>query len=247
MGGTVNANKKILVVDDTRLFRELEAVFLARAGQVYTASGGEEALAIARRERPDVVVADMDMPGMDGETLCRAIKADRDLHATPVILVIAGDCAAEHARAVSAHADDILAKPLSRIQLNVAVARLLREKPARGLTRVGVEAEVRVRLSRAESSAWGLARDLSRGGIFVESHGRLPVDTEVDLDFRLPNQSAPLRPTARVIWSGPHPKTGAPGMGLRFVRMDRSSTDRIDAYVHECGPIERPARARAEA
>ena len=81
----------------------------------------------------------------------------------------------------------------------------------------------------------------------VESHGKLPVDTEVDLDFRLPNNNAPLRPTARVIWSGKHPKTGAPGMGLRFLRMDRNSTDRIDAFVHECGPSEvRPAAAQLE-
>jgi uncharacterized protein (TIGR02266 family) len=241
----MGANKKILIVDDTRLFRELEAVFLARAGEVLTAASGEDGLQVARREMPDVIVADMDMPGMDGDTLCRAIKADRDLHATPVILVVGMDSAGEHARAVGAHADDILAKPLSRIQLNVAVARLLRDRSTRGLTRVGMASEVRVRLSRADSSAWGVARDLSRGGIFIESHGRLPVDTEVDLDFRLPNQNAPLRPTARVIWSGKHPKTGLPGMGLRFVRMDRTSTDRIDAFVHEWGPAEATASRSA--
>jgi len=230
--------KKILIADDIELFRELEAVFLARMGEITTASNGREALEIALRERPDVVVADLDMPELDGETLCRAIKADRDLCSTPVLLVISGDSPSDHARAVDAHADDILAKPLSRIQLNASVARLLRNRGARGLQRVRVDSEVRVRVSRSHSTAWCVARDLSRGGIFVESHGKLPLNTEVDLDFRLPNHNASLRPSARVIWTGPHPKTGSPGMGLRFVSMDRTSTDRIDEYVHERGPRE---------
>ncbi len=232
--------KKILIVDDTELFRELEAVFLARVGDVVTAASGKEALELARREKPDVVVADIDMPMMDGETLCRAIKADRDMCSTPVILVISGESAEDHARAVRAHADDILAKPLSQIQLSISVARLLRNRESRGLTRVRVDSEVRVRVSRSQSAAWCVACDVSRGGIFVESHGKLPLDTEVELDFRLPNHRASLRPSARVIWTGRHPTTGVRGMGLRFISMDRSSTDRIDEYVHERGPREIP-------
>ena len=110
--------KKILIADDTELFRELEAVFLARMGDIITASSGKQALELALRERPDVVVADIDMPEMDGETLCRAIKSDRDMCSTPVVLEISGESAEDHARAVKAHADDILAKPLSRIRLN---------------------------------------------------------------------------------------------------------------------------------
>jgi uncharacterized protein (TIGR02266 family) len=238
--------KKILIVDDTELFRELEAVFLARVGKVITAASGKEALEIARQEKPDVVIADIDMPEMDGETLCRAIKADRDMCTTPVVLVTSGESAEDHARAVRAHADDILAKPLSRIQLSVSVSRLLRNRMARGLTRVKVEPDVRVRVSRSESTAWCTASDLSRGGIFVESHGQLPLDTEVDLDFRLPNHTASIRPTARVIWAGTHPTTGIPGMGLRFLSMDRKSTDRIDEYVHERGPREIPTASLAE-
>ncbi len=93
--------------------------------------------------------------------------------------------------------------------------------------------DVRVQLVRAGSSAWGVMRDLSRGGVFVESHGRLPVDTEIDLDFRLPNVRRPLRPTAQVMWTGLHPKSRAPGMGLRFLALDRSSTHQIDSFVHQ--------------
>ena len=229
----MEARKKILVVDDTQMFRELEALFLGRLGLILTASSGAEALEIARREQPEVLIADLEMPGMEGDTLCRAIKADRDLHKTPVILVTSGESARDHARAVRAQADDVLSKPLSRIQLTLAVTRLLEAGSRRGLDRVAFDDRISVRLSRAEAAAWGVVRDLSRGGVFIESHGRLPLATEVDLDFRLPNVRVPMRPTAEVVWQGRHPKSGATGMGLRFLALDRSATAQIDAYVHE--------------
>ncbi len=225
--------KKILIADDTRVFRELGSVFLARLGTILTASTGTEALQIARREQPEVVIADFDMPDMCGDNLCRAIKADRDLHRTPVILVTSGQSAEDHARAVRAQADDILMKPLNRIQLGLAVSRLLGEDRHLALARVPFDEDLRVRLARADASSWGVVRDLSRGGVFVESLGKLPVDTELDLDFNLPDVRRPLRPTAQVMWAGLHPKSRAPGMGLRFLALDRTSTQQIDSFVHQ--------------
>jgi uncharacterized protein (TIGR02266 family) len=225
--------KKILVADDMKLFRDLEALFLARLGTILTASTGSEALEIARREQPEVMIADFDMPDMCGDNLCRAFKADRDLHRTPVILVTSGQSAEDHARAVRAQADDVLMKPLNRIQLGLSVSRLLGADRHLAPARVPFDEEVRVRLVRAHASAWGVMRDLSRGGVFVESHGRLPLDTEIDLDFRLPNTRRPLRPTAQVMWTGQHPKSRTAGMGLRFLALDRSSTQQIDSFVHQ--------------
>ena len=227
------ARKKILVADDTGLFRELESVFLARLGTILTASTGTEALEIARREQPEIMIVDFDMPDMCGDNLCRAIKADRDLHRTPVILVTSGHSAEDHARAVRAQADDILMKPLNRIQLGLAVSRLLGEDRHLALARVPFDVDVRVRLVRADAYSWGVVRDLSRGGVFVESMGKLPLGTELDLDFRLPHLNKPLRPTAQVMWAGLHPKSRTPGMGLRFLALDRSSTQQIDSFVHQ--------------
>ncbi len=226
-------HKKILIADDAELFREIESIFLARLGTILTASTGSQVLEIARREQPDVMIVDFDMPDMCGDNLCRAIKADRDLHRTPVILVTSGHSAEDHARAVRAQADDVLMKPLSRTQLGLSVSRLLGADRHLAPARVPMLNDVRVRLVRADSSAWGVMRDLSRGGIFVESHGMLPVDTEIDLDFRIPNVRRPLRPTAQVMWTGLHPKSRAPGMGLRFLALDRSSTHQIDSFVHQ--------------
>jgi len=228
-----STRKKILVVDDAVLFREVETTFLSGAGSILTAASGKEAFEIASREQPDLMIVDLDMPGMAGDTLCMAIKTDPDLRQTPVILVTSGASAEEHARAVRAGADDVISKPLTQIQLQMAAGRLLGDGQPAGLTRITLDNELRVRVERGGASGWGVVRDLSRGGVFIEFHGKLPPATEIDLDFRLPNTRLPLRASAQVRWTGVHPKTGAPGMGLRFVALDRSSTGHIDSYVYE--------------
>ena len=141
----VDAHRKILIVDDTAMFRELESVFLARFGTVLTAGCGEAALATARRELPDVIVTDLHMPGMDGDSLCREVRSDAALRETPVIVVISGENALDRARAVRAGADDVVAKPISRIALVESVNRFLRSQRQPGLERVEMKTDVRIR------------------------------------------------------------------------------------------------------
>jgi uncharacterized protein (TIGR02266 family) len=231
--------RSILVVDDAPLFRDLESLFLARSGRVVTARNADEGLAALRRERPDVAVIDLHMPGMDGDALCQAIKADAEIAATPVILVTGGDDPADRARAIRAGADDVLAKPLSRMTLIHAVNRFLRSPIVRGLARVQIDTAVRIRLP--DEDAWGTSRNLSRGGIFVElDHPILP-NTEVELEFRLPDATTPLAPTAQVVWQ----RAGAPGtpsgLGLQFLALDGPSVQRIEAYVYEHLPASPPS------
>lgn len=83
--------KLILVVDDE--FDVLSAytmLFEFRGFRVRTAANGAEALALARRERPDIVVSDYMMPVMNGADLCVALRADATLRSIPFILASAG-------------------------------------------------------------------------------------------------------------------------------------------------------------
>ena len=227
------ANRVILVADDVAMFRELESVFLARSGTVITASGGHEALELLRTQRTDIAVIDLHMPDLPGDEVCRAVRQDAELRDLPLVLVVPGDTPEDHERAVRAGADDILTKPIDRLSLNGAVARLLQAPGERSRVRVAVEDSVRVRLSRDNAIAYGNARNLSRGGIFVESPGRLPVDTEVRLDFRLPEGEASISPTARVVWQRPRAEDEPPGMGLEFLALARRDTERLAAFVYE--------------
>jgi uncharacterized protein (TIGR02266 family) len=227
----MDIQRKILIVDDTAMFRELNSIFLARFGAVITASSGEAALELIRKQRPSIVVTDLDMPGMGGDALCREVRRDPELAGTPVIIMTSTERAADRARAVRAGANDIVAKPISRMTLVESVGRFMRSGPA-GLERVDLETNVRIRT--ADIEAWGLSANLSRGGIFIEADAVMPSETEVELEFELPETGEPLQSTARVVWAR---EAGSPssrsGMGLQFLAIDREATQQIETFVFE--------------
>ncbi len=231
MGEPADDARTILMVDDVAMFREIGSLFLARAGRVITASDGLEALVLAREERPALIVCDLEMPRMGGEALCQAVKSDPELADTPVIMLVGSHDADDHARAVRAGADDALPKPLNRVTLLEAVNRFLRFERVRGLPRVELEAPVRIRHQGAE--CWGVVRNLSRGGMFIESEPALPLDAELALEFDLPETARTLAPTARVVWQRSPGEGRADGMGLRFVALDAATVRCLEDYVHE--------------
>jgi two-component system, chemotaxis family, sensor kinase CheA len=117
----------VLVVDDTTVVRELERSILEEAGyRVRTARDGREALAALATEPPDLVVTDVDMPGLDGLELTRAIRADRALAGLPVVVVTSKAAEADRMRAMEAGADAYLGKDdLDQRALLGVVGRLL--------------------------------------------------------------------------------------------------------------------------
>jgi len=225
----VDPTPTILIVDDVPLFRELEALFLARCGRVVTASSAGQALEIAARECPAVIVLDAHLPDVGGEELCRRLKRRAPMTQVPIVIVTGSGTAEEYAAAIRAGADDVLPKPLSRMALVETVQRFTRFPEPRGLPRADFRTPVHIRAKGTE--AWGTARNLSRGGMFVECEEAPPSD-EVELEFRLPGCADPLRPSALVVWR----RSGddvPPGFGVRFVALDAPAARRLDAYVHE--------------
>jgi CheY-like chemotaxis protein len=127
----LDAPARILVVDDGADNRAVLEVILAWEGfVVLTAASGDEAIAAVALQPPDLILLDVMMPGMDGYEVLDKLKGDLATKNIPVIMVTAlKDPSAErHAR--SAAADDVLAKPLDRIELVSRVRRLLLLKPA---------------------------------------------------------------------------------------------------------------------
>jgi uncharacterized protein (TIGR02266 family) len=222
--------RTILIVDDIPMFRELGSVFLARSGIVLTAEDGKQGLETAHRRKPDLVIADLHMPGMDGAELCRQIKSDPELKDTPVIIMLSSDEPGDRGRAMRAGADDLLPKPLSRLSLVDAVSRFIAYDTVRGLPRVEVEQPVCVKAR--EEAAWGVVKNLSRGGAFVEIDHVYEPETEVALQFALPEELLEFRPSAEVVWQ--RPSNGMPaGVGLRFLELDGEAARLIDDFVWE--------------
>ncbi len=120
---------RVLVVDDILAnVKLLEARLSAEYFEILTAYSGREALDILSRERVDVVLLDVMMPGMDGFEVCRRIKQTPDLAHLPVIMVTALDQPSDKVQGLEAGADDFLTKPVDDIALITRVKNLARLK-----------------------------------------------------------------------------------------------------------------------
>lgn len=108
----------VLVVDDDELLCEVIAALLASdTYEVSWVTSAHDALEKVQRMQPAVVILDVIMPGVDGFTVCRRIKADPDLDGTAVVLLTALDDALHEERGMAAGADAYLTKPFSPVGL----------------------------------------------------------------------------------------------------------------------------------
>lgn len=120
---------RVLVVDDVSAnVRLLEARLSAEYFDVLTAGTGQGAIDLCERERVDVVLLDVMMPGMDGFETCRRIKSNPKTHHIPVVLVTALDQVSDKVRGLQSGADDFLTKPVDEIALITRVRNLARLK-----------------------------------------------------------------------------------------------------------------------
>jgi two-component system cell cycle response regulator len=120
---------RILVVDDVTVnVRLLEAKLASEYFNVLTAFNGEKALEVARAERPDVVLLDVMMPGMDGFEVCQRLKSDPLTAEIPVVMVTALSDVADRVKGLQAGADDFLTKPVNDVALFARVRSLVRLK-----------------------------------------------------------------------------------------------------------------------
>lgn len=101
---------RVLIVDDDPTTRSLLRGILARRFDVVTASSGDEALASSREHLPDLVLLDVEMPGLDGYETCRRL---RDIGPLPVIFATAHQSLEEHLKAYDAGASDLVTKPVT--------------------------------------------------------------------------------------------------------------------------------------
>ncbi|MFA6972634.1 MAG: response regulator [Gallionella sp.] len=112
------ANATILVVDDTPPNVKLMRVILGDAGyRVIEAYSGAEGLEILHRDRPDVMLLDVRMPGMTGYEVCSRIREDPEFATLPVIMVTSLSLAEERIRGIEAGATDFISKPFNKKEL----------------------------------------------------------------------------------------------------------------------------------
>ena len=117
--------KKILVVEDVDVNRDLVVQLLEDDYEVIEAVNGEEAVALAGRERPDLILMDLSLPVMDGWEATRQIKANDDLKSVPVIALTAHAMKGDEEKAKAAGCNDYMSKPVDENELFAKVAKYL--------------------------------------------------------------------------------------------------------------------------
>src|SRR5437588_4150414 len=119
----------VLVVDDVAANRELLEGHLDELGyDVRQARDGVEALDEVAAEEPDLILLDIDMPGLDGITVCERLKAHATRRLIPVVILTASNDKATRLRGIAAGADDYLSKPFDAKELLVRTSVLLRDR-----------------------------------------------------------------------------------------------------------------------
>ena len=177
-----SAKPVVLVVDDVQANRELLEGHLDQLGyDVRQAADGVEALEAVQHEEPDLVLLDIDMPRMDGLTLCRRLKADPVRRLVPVVLITAYQDRETRLQGLEAGADDFLTKPFDSAELLVRTKALLRDR------------QLNKQLDAAEGIILALARIVEardrytihhaeRVGLYSREIGRAHGLGEADLD-----------------------------------------------------------------
>jgi len=127
--------KRILIVDDHPINLKLAADVLSLAGYgVSTAANAEQALTVLREVRPDAILMDIAMPGMDGLALTRLLRTDIRLAGVPIIALTASAMKGDDTKAIEAGCDGYITKPIDTRTLPEQVAAYIagnRGKPSR--------------------------------------------------------------------------------------------------------------------
>lgn len=119
--------KRVLLVDDEEGILSLISATLGYDNRydLTVARNGQEALSVAKRERPDLVILDLLMPALDGCAVCRAIKESPATAHAKVIVLTALAQSTDRQRAAAAGADDFITKPFSPTKLLAKVSEML--------------------------------------------------------------------------------------------------------------------------
>ena len=127
------AGARIMIVENNQEQRQQTAVRLRAAGyRVVTAETGTQAVATARAEQPDLIVLDIDLPGLDGMAVCRQLKLDPALSAIPVMFCSARTSGLDRMVGLTLGADAYIAKPLEPGELRLRIRHLLARTSRRG-------------------------------------------------------------------------------------------------------------------
>lgn len=219
--------KKILIVDDLKPFVEQEKSILSRADvHIFTATSGTEALTIHKNVKVDLMVVDIDMPGMSGDELCSIIREDPELRDVSVLMVTRPR-EADILRCKNCGANDYIKKPIDEKVL-IEKATTLLGVPIRKAYRVFVNVSVKGEGERIKFIATSV--NISTSGILIEAKKSLNVGAIVHCSFFLSGTST-ISATGKVVRIIKKPTEDTYQYGIKFTSISDAARQIIGEFV----------------
>ena len=223
--------KKILLVDNLKSVLEREKGLLNRdAFHIFTAASGEEALAIHRNEKVDIILMDLNMPDMPGDEVTRLIRQDPELKKVSILLATLLDNEEEKDRCMQAGANATIRKPLNRDDLTEKLAEFL-GIPARQAIRI----IVKIKLEGKVGGDFFIANtvDVSTGGLLFECDRDIPVGSVIESSFFLPSGSGFGRIIAKAEVVRIAPSEGYKRYGIKFIEFKEGNPELVGEFIEK--------------
>jgi CheY-like chemotaxis protein len=222
---------KILLVDNISSVLEREKTMLDRKDfQIFTATRGDEALEIHAKEKVDVIIMDLRMPGMSGDELCRKVRASNDLKRVSIIMATLSDDPKELALCKASGANVCLQKPLRKDDVMAALSKFL-DVPRRQSIRI----LVRVKMDGLIGGEFFIANtvDVSATGLLFECERQIAIGNTVEASFFLPGNGSFHRIVANseIVRVVPGDTGKEVRYGVTFREFKEGSSDQISTYV----------------
>jgi two-component system chemotaxis response regulator CheY len=224
------ATRKILIADEMDSFLAEEKTILSRREfEIFATKSGREALEIHKKERVDLILADLNLPDLAGDELARLIRSDPALRKVS-ILIISTQRRADIDRCATSSANDIITRPIEEKRLLEKIARLVNVPPRKAL-RVLIKAQVKGYFG--QDSFFGLTHNLSVNGLFMETERVLAKGDLVSFSFFLPENER-VQAEGTVVRSVKLEKMFQ--YGIEFTHLTEKDKRQIDEFVSTEAP-----------
>jgi len=213
---------KILIVDDMKSFLDLERTFLRRADcHVFTATTGLEALKVAQKVRPDLILLDIEMPEMDGVEAARIFAATPILNQIPVVVCSGSDRREE---VLAAGAREFVSKPVDEDRFLELIQRYVPLQLRKDMRKT---LDSPCEFQHAGETIGCSLHDVSVSGIFIKSGGVLHIGQRLALRFFVPmeNGAKEIRTEGLVVRATPA------GHGIGFTDLSEGARLFIQEFV----------------
>jgi CheY-like chemotaxis protein len=225
--------KKIILAKNIQRNLAEEQSFLGRTDVItFTSSSNEETLKIHGSEKTDLIVAELDSPGMSGETLCSLIRNDKELSNVSII-IICSDSESHHERCLICRANAFISTPVNNAALLQEMHHLLHIAPRRSC-RVSVGVKLDGTSRKMPFTAY--AENFSASGMLLLTAAKLSEGDAISCTFSLPGfgQVTASADIVRMLEKGIIKKANL--YGVKFIELSEEAASAIEAFLEKASP-----------